>query len=263
MFLPYVLPLLLCPPLLLASAFDVNLMWDVPDDAKDITQASAHIQLNSTSSPIGTEWIGVGWDTGAISLQKLSNDQLVVLMQVRAPNNTSTVRAGRVTEYASAHYIDREDRTAKQGMYLQSKVDKDDAANQSITLKVIAHYNMIANNTIYQGLWSDGEVWTYMGSLVLQHPKTGSIKEEVARALEDAARIDDSGVSNGGGAARTRDTSRALAVAGGGNEASAAVRAPEAESTVPAGKDPLSGTKPPETLATCDITRDSEGRIRP
>ncbi|KAJ2536195.1 hypothetical protein EV175_006825, partial [Coemansia sp. RSA 1933] len=160
----------LAPPL--ALGFDVDLLWDVPDEARDITQASAHVRLNATTAPVGTEWIGIGWETGALSLQKLSNEQLVVLMQVRAPGNDSTVRAGRVTEYATAHYIGRSEKTAKQGMYLQAKLDADDSHTPAYTLKVIAHYNMVANNTIYQGLWSDGEVWTYMGSLVLQHPKT-------------------------------------------------------------------------------------------
>ncbi|KAJ2754208.1 hypothetical protein GGI19_002570 [Coemansia pectinata] len=241
-------------------AFDVSLSWDVPDTAADVVQASARVQLNSTSSPIGTEWVGVGWDTGAISLQKLSSDQLVVLMQVRTPNNSSGVRVGRVTEYASAHYIDREDRTSKQGMYLQSKIDKDDSANQAITLKVIAHYNMISNNTIYQGLWSDGEVWTYMGSLILQHPKVGSIKEEVARALEDAARIEESPSPVN---AKIRDSTRDQPIVGTNKDGLAAVREPEPETTVPSSKDPLGGAKPPETLATCEINRDSSGRIRP
>ncbi|KAJ2807058.1 hypothetical protein H4S07_003668, partial [Coemansia furcata] len=172
-------------------------------------------------------------------------------MQVRTPSNTSSVHVGRVTEYASAHYIDRDDRASKQGMYLQSKIDKDDSANQAITLKVIAHYNMIANNTIYQGLWSDGDVWTYMGSLVLQHPKVGSIKEEVARALEDAARIEDQPAPS---SAKIRDAKDQVIV---GTSSSAAVRQTDVA------KDPLGGAKLPETLATCDINRDSTGRIRP
>ncbi|KAJ1663168.1 hypothetical protein IW140_005666 [Coemansia sp. RSA 1813] len=235
---PFIILFVAC----LALGFDVNLLWDVPDDARDITQASAHVQLNSTTAPIGTEWIGVGWETGAISVQKLSNEQLVVLMQVRAPNNDSTVRAGRVTEYASAHYIDRSDKQSKQGMYLQAKLDQDDSKSPSYTLKVIAHYNMVANNTIYQGLWSDGEVWTYMGSLVLQHPKTTSIKEEVARALEEAAQIGD----------------------GHDSKARAVVSSSSEEPSTEVAKDPLGGARPPETLATCAINRDtSSGLIKP
>ncbi|KAJ2483744.1 hypothetical protein IWW56_000118 [Coemansia sp. RSA 2131] len=242
----------------LVSAFDVGLLWDVPDEAQEITQASAQIRLNSTTSPIGTEWIGVGWRTGAISLQKLGDEQLVVLMQVRAPTDNSTVRAGRVTDYATAHYIDRQDKSTNQGMYLQGKIDKDDAHNSDFSLKVVAHYNMVANNTIYQGLWSDGQVWTYLGSLVLQHPKTSSIKEEVARALEDAARMDATA-----GANKLDEAGNARSVVVGadnGESRVAAVREPEAPVSV---KDPLSGTKAPETLATCNINRDSTGHIRP
>ncbi|KAJ2780776.1 hypothetical protein GGI15_003427 [Coemansia interrupta] len=232
-----------------AAAFDVNLLWDVPDAAREITQASANIQINSTASPINTEWIGVGWDTGAMSLQKLADDQLVAILQVRAPTNESTVRAGRVTEYATAHYIDPADHAARQGMYLQSKIDQDSSPSRGYSLKVIAHYNMVANNTIYQGLWSDGEQWTYVGSLVLQHPKNGSIKEEVARALEDAARLDDS-----------HDKPRRVA----STDESAAEPEPSAEApAVPPANDPLGGSKPPETLATCEINRDSQGHIKP
>ncbi|KAI8318559.1 hypothetical protein GQ54DRAFT_314381 [Martensiomyces pterosporus] len=233
-------------------AFDINLIWDVPDNAVDITQISSHIMINSTSSPIGTEWIGAGWGTGAISIQKLANDQLMVIMQVRAPTNESSVRAGRVTEYASAHYIDSQDRKMKQGMYLQSKIDKDDSESSGYSLKVVAHYNMVANNTIYQGLWSDGDVWTYMGSLVLQHPKSGSIKEEVAKALEDAAKADDKEPSKPQGDTALPTSSPAVAI-----------RDPLPDSSVPASRDPLGGTKPPEVLATCEINREATGRIRP
>ncbi|KAJ2797272.1 hypothetical protein H4R21_004383, partial [Coemansia helicoidea] len=203
-------------------AFDVSLQWEVPDEAQDITQASATVHANSTAPP-GTEWTGIGWEHGSLSLQKIGNDELTIIMQVRAAAN-STVRAGRVTEYATAHYIKGQD-----GMYLQSRGN---AGASEYSLKVIAHYNMVANNTIYQGLWSDGHVWTYMGSLVLQHPKTGSIKEEVSRALEDAARID----------------------------------APQSANSTAEGdssKDPLAATHAPERLATCDINRDSTGRISP
>ncbi|KAJ1642717.1 hypothetical protein LPJ64_005458, partial [Coemansia asiatica] len=239
----------------ISKAFDVNLLWDVPDDARDITQASANIQLNSTSSPLSTEWIGVGWETGALSLQKLGDDKLVALLQVRAPTNESTVRAGRVTEFSTAHYIDPTDHMARQGIYLQSKIDQDSSESRAYSLKVIAHYNMVANNTIYQGLWSDGEQWTYMGSLVLQHPKSGSIKEEVAKALEDAAQLDE-----------TNEKSRRIVTTAGADQPAKSVEReapPEPESTVPASRDPLGGTKPPETLATCEINRDSQGHIKP
>ncbi|KAJ2237933.1 hypothetical protein H4R99_000655 [Coemansia sp. RSA 1722] len=252
--LSFLSPLLTGLVLHSVTAFDVDLLWDVPDTAVDITQASANIQLNSTSSPLNTEWIGVGWETGALSLQKLGDNKLVALLQLRAPTNESTVRAGRVTEFSSAHYIDSDHSSARQGMYLQSKIDQDSSESRGYSLKVIAHYNMVANNTIYQGLWSDGEQWTYMGSLVLQHPKTGSIKEEVARALEDAAQLDES----------TEKSRRVATTAGSDVPAKSAEREPaEPESTVPASRDPLSGTKPPETLATCEINRDSQGRIKP
>ncbi|KAJ1963546.1 hypothetical protein GGI12_001995 [Dipsacomyces acuminosporus] len=245
-----------------ASAFDISLLWEVPEDAIDITQGSAHVTINKTSSPIGTEWIGVGWETGAISLQKLSDDQLVAILQVRAPSNDSSVHAGRVTEYAKAHYIDKtNNHKSKNGVYLESKIDADSAESQGYSLKVIAHYNMISNNTIYQGLWSDGKVWTYMGSIVLQHPKTGSIKEEVAKALEEAAKAD----------SHSKEGSKSIHTVGDNStpsptlsSASAAVRDAHGISSVPPTKDPLSGVKAPEVLATCDINRESgTGVIKP
>lgn len=217
------LVLLLLLLLSVVGAFDVQLMWELPEDTpqEDLTQASARLQLNSSStSPAGTEWTGIGWDHGSLSVQKLADSQQVVLLQLRSPVNDSSVRAGRVTEFSTAHYISR----PSQGMYLQSKIDK--KVDDGVGLKVIAHYNMVANNTIYQALWSDGQVWTYMGSLVLQYPKSGSIKEEVAKALEDAAKRQD---------------------------------APVNRQEV----DPLAGHKPPETLATCEITRNEDGVVKP
>ncbi|KAJ1792821.1 hypothetical protein LPJ62_000622 [Coemansia sp. RSA 2167] len=190
--------------------------------AQEITQASAQIQLNSTTSPIGTEWIGI------------------VIMQVRAPTDNSIVQAGQVTDYATAHYIDCQNKYTSRGMYLQGKIDKDDVHNSDFSLKVVAHYNMVANNTIYQGLWSDGQIWTYLGSLVLQHPKTSGIKEEVARALEGTASMDTTQGANKLGKAAVHESEVPVAV-----------------------KDPLSSAKAPKTLATCNIDHDSSGHIHP
>ncbi|KAJ2080540.1 hypothetical protein H4R24_002999 [Coemansia sp. RSA 988] len=237
----------------LVSCFDISLLWDVPDDAQDITQASALIQLNSSTSPVGTEWIGIGWQHGALSLQKFGNGQLVVIMQVRSPEANSTVRAGRVTEYSTAHYIDKKKEEGGNGMYLQSNIDENDAHNAEYSLKIIAHYNMVAKNTIYQGLWSDGQVWTYMGSLIVQHPKNESIKEGVAKALEDAAHF------NAADWLADNYAARNIVVGDGDARASGAA---DKGPSIPI-KDPLSRAKLSETLATCEITRDSAGHIRP
>ncbi|KAI9481914.1 hypothetical protein BX667DRAFT_535085 [Coemansia mojavensis] len=218
---------------------------------RKITQASAQVQLNSSTSPIGTEWISVGWNAGAISPQKTDKEQLVVLLQVRTPNSNTTVRAGRVADYATAHYIDRKD-AENRGMYLQSRIDKDDANNSENSLKVIAHYNMAANNAIYQRLWSDGQVWTYMGSLVLQQPKTNIIKKEIMLATNKLDSMPN---------ARS-----VVSVGDAGDESSrdrmAATKEPEAPSAP--SKDPLDSTKPPETSATCDVNCDTiASHIRP
>ncbi|KAJ1930500.1 hypothetical protein FBU59_006966, partial [Linderina macrospora] len=171
---------------------------------------------------------------------------MAVIMQVRTPTNESTVHAGRVTEYATAHYIDKDDKQARQGMYLMSKVDHDDGTQAGYSLKVVAHYNMVSNNTIYQGLWSDGDIWTYMGSIILQHPTKGSIKEEVSKALEEAAKPDSHAMIGG-------DDRNRVSADGSASPTTSAEAA----------KDPLGGTKPPETLATCEINREASGRIRP
>ncbi|KAJ1746654.1 hypothetical protein LPJ79_005760, partial [Coemansia sp. RSA 1821] len=198
-----------------------------------------------------TEWISVGWNAGAISLQKTDKEQLVVLLQVRTPNSNTTVRAGRVADYATAHYIDRKD-AENRGMYLQSRIDKDDAKNSENSLKVIAYYNMAANNAIYQRLWSDGQMWTYMGSLVLQQPKTNIIKKEIMLATN---KLD------------SMPNVRSVVSVGDADDESsrdrmAATKEPEAPSALP--KDPLDSTKPPETSATCDVNRDTiASHIRP
>ncbi|KAI7823420.1 hypothetical protein BX661DRAFT_186563, partial [Kickxella alabastrina] len=181
----------------ITNAFNIN---------SYITQMSAHIQLNSTSSPINTEWTGIGWDTGSISIQKLSDNQLVALFQLHAPTNDSTVRAGRATEFSTAYFIDE---PQKQGMYLQSKIDKDNSASSGYSL---------------------------------------SIKEEVAKALEEAAKMDDRDPTT-----QAESTSSAIA----------AEPEPLGEFAVPASRNPLGRTKPPETLATCEINRDSQGKIKP
>ncbi|KAJ1754551.1 hypothetical protein LPJ58_004630 [Coemansia sp. RSA 1591] len=99
---------------------------------------------------------------------------------------------------------------------------------------------MVANNTIYQGLWSDRQIWKYLGSLVLQHPKTSAIKEEVAQALEGTAHMD--------------------TIQGANKLGKAAIH----ESEVPVAiKYLLSSAKAPKTLATCSINHKSLGHIRP
>ncbi|KAJ2895692.1 hypothetical protein IWW38_002232 [Coemansia aciculifera] len=64
--------------------------------------------------------------------------------------------------------------------------------------------------------------------------------------------------------AKSRDAMVFKPIAGAKNSDDlTAVHAAEPETSTPASKDPLGGTKPPETLATCEINRDSSGRIRP
>ncbi|PIA14385.1 hypothetical protein COEREDRAFT_88774 [Coemansia reversa NRRL 1564] len=237
----------------LTACFDVSIFWDVPDNAQDITQASTLIQLNSSTSPIGTEWIGIGWQYGALSLQKLNQEELVVIMQVRSPIVNSTVRVGRVTDFATAHHIDRKE--GDSGMYLQSKISKDDANKPEYSLKILAHYNMVANNTIYQGLWSDGQIWTYMGSLIVQHSNTKTIKDDVARALEDAAH------SKTIDWLKENSPTRNIVI-GNNNMQHSRASEEKLESSIPI-DDYLSRDTPQETLAKCNIIRNLSGDIRP
>ncbi|KAJ1962442.1 hypothetical protein GGI12_002649 [Dipsacomyces acuminosporus] len=167
--------------LLAASAFEVQLEWDVLEGTKDITTAMSLVRLANDTSPLGTEWTGIGWDSGSLSLQYRDDKASLIIMQIAPPTNMHQVILGKTSNLAEAKY-----KPTKKGgsqVFLESKVEMD--PNLPYYFKVEAHHDMKENRTTYEGLYSVGNSWNYMGSLVLQHPKDPNSSSLVSNRLAD------------------------------------------------------------------------------
>ncbi|KAI8319662.1 hypothetical protein GQ54DRAFT_292533 [Martensiomyces pterosporus] len=176
---------------LIAQAFEVQLEWDIIEGTKDVTTAMSLLRFANDTSPPATEWTGIGWDSGSISLQHRRDSSTLVVMQIFPPTRRHQVILGKASELAEARY--RPTTEGPSQVFLESKVELD--ATLPYYFKVEAHHDMKDNRTTYEGLYSVGNSWIYMGSLILQHPNNGpSILSQISipssSAAKDTARND-------------------------------------------------------------------------
>ncbi|KAJ1832976.1 hypothetical protein LPJ70_006499, partial [Coemansia sp. RSA 2708] len=71
---------------------------------------------------------------------------------------------------------------------LEAKVDL--LPSEPYYFKVEAHHDIKQNRTTYEGLYSTGEHWQYLGSLIFQHPNT-NVTEYVVRTQSESASSED------------------------------------------------------------------------
>ncbi|KAI7823406.1 hypothetical protein BX661DRAFT_207018 [Kickxella alabastrina] len=120
---------------------------------------------NSTAPP-ATEWVSLGWSYGTMSLQHRKDKTAVVSMQILPPSANHQVTLGKTSDISDAKYLPTLEGPSQ--VFLESKVELD--ASVPYYFKVEAHHDLLQNRTTYEGLYSMGNHWMYMGSLVLQHP---------------------------------------------------------------------------------------------
>ncbi|KAI9502699.1 hypothetical protein GGI25_003553 [Coemansia spiralis] len=164
------------------AALEVDLEWETGLGAKHITTAMSLLRFANDTAPALTEWIPLGWAFGSLSLQRLSDTSQIVL-QIAPPTPNHQVILGRLGHESEA--LSHATTLGPTQVLIQHKVDMD--GSQPYYFKLEAHHDMVENRTTYEGLYSVGNEWVYLGSLVLQHPKNeDAVKEIVGSAIKSA-----------------------------------------------------------------------------
>ncbi|KAJ1719645.1 hypothetical protein LPJ53_005634 [Coemansia erecta] len=153
-----------------ASGYEVDVEWDVGSGTKGITTAMSLLRFTNETSPPATEWVPLGWNYGTMSLQHRADKSTFISMQLSPPSPDHQVILGKMSDIADVKY-----QATKEGpsqVFLETKVDLD--ASQPYYFKVEAHHDLKANRTTYESLYSVGEHWLYVGSLIMQHPNSAN-----------------------------------------------------------------------------------------
>ncbi|KAJ1872610.1 hypothetical protein LPJ71_011823, partial [Coemansia sp. S17] len=149
-----------------AAGMEVDLEWDIGPGAKEITTAMSMLRFANNTAPPATEWVSLGWNYGTLSLQHRADSSSFVVMQLSPPTKLHEVVLSKLSDLSEVSYHPTGEGPSQ--VVLESKVELD--SSSPYYFKVEAHHDMLQNRTIYEGLYSIGNHWMYMGSLVLQHP---------------------------------------------------------------------------------------------
>ncbi|KAJ1901929.1 hypothetical protein LPJ66_000385 [Kickxella alabastrina] len=173
-----VLAALLCP---IVRGLEVDLEWDIGVGAKGISTAMSMLRFANSTAPPATEWVSLGWSYGTMSLQHRKDKTAVVSMQILPPSANHQVILGKTSDISDAKYLPALEGPSQ--VFLESKVELD--ASVPYYFKVEAHHDLLQNRTTYEGLYSMGNHWMYMGSLVLQHPNDLSNRKIIGTQIID------------------------------------------------------------------------------
>ncbi|KAJ2658433.1 hypothetical protein IWW48_004013 [Coemansia sp. RSA 1200] len=170
-----------------ACALEADLLWNTEPAA--ITTALSLVRFANDTAPPSTEWIGVGWEFGSLGLEYRADRSAAVVLQLTPPSAAHRAEVGRAGSSASATH--RDTRMAGfQQTVLELAVDLDSSVPHYF--KVEAHHDLRQNRTTYEGLYSTGSQWDYVGALVLQHPRDAladdALTSAIGAAIHDSAK---------------------------------------------------------------------------
>ncbi|KAJ2760463.1 hypothetical protein H4S06_001711 [Coemansia sp. BCRC 34490] len=161
-----------------ACALEVDLLWNTEPAA--ITTALSLVRFANDTAPPSTEWIGVGWEYGSLGLEHRADRSGAVVLQLTPPSAAHRAEVGRAGSSASATH--RDTRMAGfQQTVLELAVELDSSV--PYYFKVEAHHDLRQNRTTYEGLYSTGSQWDYVGALVLQHPRDPLADDALTSAI--------------------------------------------------------------------------------
>ncbi|KAJ1854197.1 hypothetical protein GGH12_003174 [Coemansia sp. RSA 1822] len=170
------------------QGLEINLEWDIGEGTSDVSSASSLLRFTSDTAPELTEWVPLGWDHGSLSLQRRNNSESFIVMQLTPPTSRHQAILGKTSDISTPA-----SHATPQGpsqVMLEAQVELTPSA--PYYFKVDAHHDIRRNRTTYEGLYSTGEKWMYLGSLILQHPvgnatvqgaQSTSVNDELARVL--------------------------------------------------------------------------------
>lgn len=181
----------------LVSGLEVDLEWDTSAATQQkagINTAMSLLRFTQDTSPPGTEWIPLGWEYGSLRIQHLQDSRTKILMELTSPQQDFKVSLGRQSELTQAQYSpDAESATQVVLETIASPWTGSDGlaldANLPYYFKVEAHHDLLLNRTTYEGLFSTGDHWKYLGSLVLQHPHNQTNSPAVSSTAEESTSI--------------------------------------------------------------------------
>ncbi|KAJ2077138.1 hypothetical protein H4R24_005309 [Coemansia sp. RSA 988] len=159
----YTLGLILAP----TAALQIALEWTPDASTRSITSASSMLRIANGTAPPQTEWLALGWDYGSLGLQRRSGSDSVV-MQLTPPSAAFQAIVGRAANSVEAHHRPTAVKDHLSQVQLEMPVQLDPTLEYYF--KVQAHHDIGLNRTTYEGLYSTGDSWQYLGSLILQHP---------------------------------------------------------------------------------------------
>ncbi|KAJ2869464.1 hypothetical protein GGI22_000230 [Coemansia erecta] len=176
-----VVPLLLTAAALAAvAALEVDLLWDAAPPA--ITTAFSLVRFTNDTAPPSTEWIGVGWAYGTLGIVYRADRSAAVVMQLTPPTAAHHAELGRAG--LNAAFSQRETTVGSNQALVEAPVELDSAT--PYYFKVEAHHDLRQNRTTYEGLYSTGSQWDYVGALVLQHPRDTEAAKSLSSAISSA-----------------------------------------------------------------------------
>ncbi|KAJ1767757.1 hypothetical protein IW140_005672 [Coemansia sp. RSA 1813] len=162
------------------AALEVDLLWDTAPSA--ITTAFSLVRFANDTAPPSTEWIGVGWAYGTLGLSYRADSSAAVVMQLTPPTAAHHAEIGRTgLNAASSH---RDTTVGSDQVLLEEPVELD--STTPYYFKVEAHHDLRQNRTTYEGLYSTGSQWDYVGALVLQHPRDTAAAAALSSAISSA-----------------------------------------------------------------------------
>ncbi|KAJ2765141.1 hypothetical protein IWQ57_004895, partial [Coemansia nantahalensis] len=167
-------------------ALEADLEWEVGAGARWITSASSIMRFSNDSAPCNTEWIGVGWQSGSLSMQRRADGTSHMVFQLTPPTAEFQAILGKASAVTEPHY-----QSTVQGpsqVRLETKI----VANHKLPyrFKVEAHHDIHLNRTTYEALYSSEDHWVYLGSLVLQHPSAVATTPADRAAVASTPQLD-------------------------------------------------------------------------
>ncbi|KAJ2497053.1 hypothetical protein GGH96_005393 [Coemansia sp. RSA 1972] len=169
----------------IAHGLEINLEWDIGEGTSDVSSASSLLRFTSDTAPELTEWVPLGWDHGSLGLQRRNNSESFIVMQLTPPTSRYQAILGKTSDISTPA-----SHATPQGpsqVMLEARVELTPSA--PYYFKVDAHHDIRRNRTTYEGLYSTGDKWMYLGSLILQHPVGNDTVHAAQSAGDELARV--------------------------------------------------------------------------
>ncbi|KAJ1920534.1 hypothetical protein H4219_001233 [Mycoemilia scoparia] len=186
-----------------SNALSTRMSWIVPESlGSNIVQLSSGVSIIPNEAPDLTEWVVDGWDSGYFGVQRLNRTTGRIIWATFNSNlennkytaNSSIVSPGiQSAPLSDLSPLSPPPRTSLNNSSLfedsaivarESTSDKSkigyavyqdfewSAIYPNFYMRITAHHNSQHNITEYQGFWSSGQIWVYLGAVYRRESTT-------------------------------------------------------------------------------------------